>query len=273
MNDSVSLADSTGETLVWFGDAVKTSASALEISIGEEIPVAGYLVRFGSPEATDVSALRDFFTADTDFGLDLHTKSRVIYQHGLDQKLDRRSLLVADLKLDDVGVWAEGQYKIRDEYDKKVAQLVKDGKLGWSSGTARHLIRREAQANGSHKITAWPLGLDASLTPAPAEPRTRAVSLKSLFLDDDVPPLGGETLADQASRTLAVLRGFAGRFDKYAQMKALENRQVSQLRRDELTAMRDSLDALLAKTVPRPSAELVAQTRRAALQFLVGIPE
>ena len=39
--------------------------------------------------------------------------------------------------------------------------------MGLSSGTAPHLVEREAQANGSHKITRWPLGLDASSRPSP----------------------------------------------------------------------------------------------------------
>jgi HK97 family phage major capsid protein len=63
---------------------------------------------------------------------------------------------------------------MRDEYERAVYGLAEKGKLGWSSGTAPHLVER----NKSH-ITRWPLGLDASLTPIPADPGNRAMPLKS----------------------------------------------------------------------------------------------
>ncbi len=53
------------------------------------------------------------------------------------------------------------------------------GQLGWSSGTAAHLVERE-EAGEAWKIKMWPLGLDASLTPTPAEPRNKVIPLKSL---------------------------------------------------------------------------------------------
>jgi HK97 family phage major capsid protein len=53
--------------------------------------------------------------------------------------------------------------------------------MGWSSGTAGHLVEREEKGASAH-ILHWPLGLDASITPTPAEYRNSAVSLKSLSL-------------------------------------------------------------------------------------------
>jgi phage head maturation protease len=172
----MSATDSTStETMVWFGGACK--------ALDDAGKVGGYLVLFGSPDATDASPQRDYFTAETDFGLDLSTKARLLYHHGLVPPVGNRSLGIGELKADAVGIWIEGQLALRDEYEAKIFQMVKAGKLGLSSGTARHLIRREEQANGASKVVAWPLGLDASLTPAPAEPRTHAVAIKSL-----VPP-------------------------------------------------------------------------------------
>jgi hypothetical protein len=130
--------------------------------------VGGYLVRFGSDKEPDLTG--DFFTNATDFGG--FGQADIYYQHGMDTKLGKRRLGRGDLRADDLGVWIEAQLALRDEYEKAVYQLAEAGKLGWSSGTASHLVGREAVGKAYH-ITAWPLGLDASLTPTPAERVTR----------------------------------------------------------------------------------------------------
>jgi phage head maturation protease len=149
-------------------------------SLDDSGRVGGYLVLFGHPGSTDASQDRDYFTAETDFGLDVMPNSRAYYDHGLDPRLGNRVLGVFALEADAVGVWAEGELHRRDAYEERVYALVKAGKLGLSSGTSGHLVRKVRQPNGSHRITSWPLGLDASLTPAPAEPRTLAVAMKGL---------------------------------------------------------------------------------------------
>jgi len=92
----------------------------------------------------------------------------------------------------------ESQLALRDDYERAVYSLVEAGKMGLSSGTAPHLVEREPQANGSHKITRWPLGLDASITPIPAEPRTSVVALKT-YLDMSEPYV--KALIPQADAT------------------------------------------------------------------------
>lgn len=142
--------------------------------------IGGYLVVFGDATKTDLSAMADYFTPETDFDLEDGTgKATVLYHHGMDATLKRRKLGRADLRTDDVGVWMESQLALRDDYERAVYSMVEAGKMGLSSGTAPHLVEREAQANGAHKITRWPLGLDASITPIPAEPRTSIVALKT----------------------------------------------------------------------------------------------
>ena len=159
----------------------------LFVTIGGELKalgngkVGGYLVRFGNPDMPDLTG--DYFTAETDFDLDDGAgKSTVLYHHGLDPVLKRRKLGRGTVTTTDVGVWMETQLAMRDEYEQAVYSLVEAGKMGLSSGTAPHLVEREPQANGTHKITRWPLGLDASITPIPAEPRTSVIALKT-YLD------------------------------------------------------------------------------------------
>lgn len=161
------------------------------VTIGGELKalgdgkVGGYLVRFGTPDQPDLTG--DFFTAETDYDLDGGVgKSTVLYHHGQDATLKRRKLGRADLRIDDAGIWMEAQLKLRDEYDRAIYGMVEAGKMGLSSGTAPHLVEREYQPNGTAKITYWPLGLDASITPIPAEPRTSVVPLKS-YLDMAAP--------------------------------------------------------------------------------------
>ena len=145
--------------------------------------IGGYLVVFGDATKTDLSAMADYFTPETDFDLEDGTgKATVLYHHGMDATLKRRKLGRADLRTDDVGVWMESQLALRDDYERAVYSMVEAGKMGLSSGTAPHLVEREAQANGAHKITRWPLGLDASITPIPAEPRTSVRAFKT-YLD------------------------------------------------------------------------------------------
>lgn len=145
--------------------------------------IGGYLVMFGDATKTDLSAMADYFTPDTDFDLEDGTgKATVLYHHGMDATLKRRKLGRADLRTDEVGVWMESQLALRDDYERAVYSMVEAGKMGLSSGTAPHLVEREAQANGAHKITRWPLGLDASITPIPAEPRTSVRAFKT-YLD------------------------------------------------------------------------------------------
>ena len=175
MCDTEGKALDPDEIMVIFGDTVK----ALEGG-----KVAGYLVRYSTE--TDPDLTGDHFTSETDFGD--ATKSAVLYQHGMDETLKRRKIGDGELRKDDVGVWIEAQLNLRDEYEKAIYELAKKGKLGWSSGTAGHLVER----NKSGKILSWHLGLDASLTPTPAEPRNGAITLKSLLASEMADAKKGE---------------------------------------------------------------------------------
>jgi HK97 family phage major capsid protein len=179
-------ADADAEkTLLAFGGEVK--------SLGEG-RFGGYLVRFSS--AKDPDLVGDFFTKDTDFGD--ATETDVYYQHGLDPVIGKRKLTTvkAKLKKDDVGVWMEGELAKRDEYEKAIGLMVDGKKMGLSSGTAAHLVEREP-AGKAHWIKSWPLGLDGSLTPTPAEPRNGVLPLKS-YVAQIAPAQAGQPAPDGA---------------------------------------------------------------------------
>jgi hypothetical protein len=162
------------ETLVHFGGSVKALGDGR---------VGGYLVMYGDEVTTDL--VGDYFTKETDYDFEDGKKTAVYYAHGLDKKIGSRRIGTGTMKSDDVGVWLEAQLNLRDDYEKAIYNdLATKDKLGWSSGTANHLVTRrsfEAKSGSTvHEILTWPLGLDASLTPTPAEPRIQAVALKSL---------------------------------------------------------------------------------------------
>lgn len=177
------------DTLVLFGTEVKAY---------DDGRVDGYLVQFGTPDA---SSKRDVFTkADTDFDIDpMSDRSTVLYHHGLDPVLKRKRLgrEKAEIGVDDVGVWIKGQLDLRDEYEAAIHQLAKAGKLGWSSGVPGHLVERKALSDNAHLVTLWPLGKDASLTPIPADPRNVAgvgsiksiADIESMSLEDAIKSL------------------------------------------------------------------------------------
>lgn len=145
--------------------------------------VGGYLVRFGGDG--DLSEWRDVFDRDTDYGRAM--KSDVYVHHRMLPGLGKRRLTnQAEIGLDDEGVFIKHLFNLRSSYERKLYGMVQAGKLGWSSGTAPHLVERKALGDGRHKIEQWPLGLDASYTPMPAGGlgvEARAISMKSLLAD------------------------------------------------------------------------------------------
>lgn len=180
------------DMLVFFGGELKALGGG---------KVGGYLVQFGSPDQTDLEG--EYFTADTDFDVDDGQKVSVYYQHGMDDLLGKRRLGKAELRRDDVGVWMEAQLALRDEYERAIYGLAEAGKLGLSSGTAGHLMERELVDGKAVRITRWPI-VEASLTPTPAEPRTRVIALKSLMESSQEPAAAPETEQPVASPVTVV---------------------------------------------------------------------
>ena len=144
------------DTLLAIGGAIK--------ALGDG-KVAGYLVRYTDATAPDLTG--DYFDANTDFDAEDGDRVTVYYGHGFDPVLKHRKLGKGTLRFDDVGVWVEAQLQMRDEYERAIYGMAEAGKLGWSSGTLPNLVEREDEGTAK-RITHWPLGKDASLTPTPA---------------------------------------------------------------------------------------------------------
>ena len=143
--------------------------------------VKGYLVRFGDTKTADLEG--DFFTASTDYGFPVSKGQRVplnvYYHHGMDAAVGKKSIGTGFIKMDDTGLWYEAQLDIADEYGSMIAKLCKQGKMGFSSGAAGHLVERKSMG-GAAEITRWPIA-EASITPTPAEYRNSVKTLKEYY--------------------------------------------------------------------------------------------
>jgi len=143
--------------------------------------VKGYLVRFGSPDATDLEG--DYFTPQTDFGFPIKAGERVplnvYYHHGMDKFVGKKSIGTGFVKMDETGLWYEAQLDMADEYGNMIAKLCKQGKMGYSSGAAGHMVERKSVGKAS-EITRWCIA-EASITPTPAEYRNSVKSLEEMY--------------------------------------------------------------------------------------------
>lgn len=147
------------------------------------VKIGGYAVLFTGPADPDLE--NEFFDATTDFGVDFEDgashSAGLYYHHGFDATLQNRRIGKAAYRKDEAGLWMEAQLKLRDDYEKRIADMVAAGQLGYSTQAAGSLVTYEAVGK-AWRIKSWPIG-EISLTPTPAEPRTRAVPIKSLRND------------------------------------------------------------------------------------------
>jgi hypothetical protein len=232
------------DTLIAWGGAVK--------ALGDG-KIGGYLVRFTDENDLDMEG--EYFDEQTDYGGDpVPTSGTVYYQHGLDKKMGKRRLGTASHTLDEFGIWAETQLKLRDEYEKFIYAMAEKGKLGWSSGTANHLVERQVTGKGTW-IKTWPIGLDDTLTPVPAEPRNITIPLKSWQ-----PEELSVTIADRLGMFNSELKelseeikGMVNDIDR--PLTGVKRKELKELleRCSELNAVHDDIFEILeAEPQPRP---------------------
>ncbi len=205
--------------------------------------IGGYLLIWGEPRQRDLQG--EYFTPQTDVGLDWYEQRPVLYHHGLDGALKAAVIGVIDtLMPDETGLWAEAQLDLRKRYVRAVQRLVDQGLLSWSSGSLPHLV--EVSAEG--RIKRWPI-VEGSLTPTPAEPRhSCAQTLKSAYksLGLDMSRLGLSQAAAASNQT-KTMKGQAMTEERTKAVKRLplaDEREALKLNRVAVGSEFDSLDAL-----------------------------
>lgn len=177
------------DTVVYHGGAVKALGDGW---------IEGPLVVFSTADAPDLAG--EFFDAQSDVGS--ATESDCYFEHGLDRVLGKKRMGASGrmaLRKDKFAVWAKTQLDRSDAYEAFLYEQAEKGKLGLSSGTLPHLVEREPRGKAVY-IKKWPLGLDASLTLTPCEPRARAraIPLKS-YQPVPLPEVGAQEAGAPAS--------------------------------------------------------------------------
>ena len=175
----------TDDVLIMPGGAIKArrevKADGRNIGI-----VTGVLCRFTDADATDWYG--DYFDADTDFRFIEGMTCAIYFDHGANSIVGKRCLAVGTLHLTELGIEVRAELDLNDPISLAIYERAEKGELGWSSGTAGHLVDSEQvksyalHGESAYHITHWPLGLDASLTPNPAEESNRVEiqTLKSI---------------------------------------------------------------------------------------------
>jgi phage head maturation protease len=240
-------------TLIYPGSEVKALGSGR---------VGGVLVRFGNDTDHDIQG--DFFTAATDFGLDVATKARVVYHHGIGKDelgvhLGRKRIGTVELRQEADGLHAEGQLDLSVKGVDRLYADVEAGRVGWSSGSVDRLVERRDVTAGVKEVAAWPI-IEASLSYRPVDPRNRAYAIKSLS-DDAV----SVSLVERSERLVSDARELTGLFSNAAKCREADGRTLSGPKREALRELAESFGTLYEGTTPRPAPERLAELKRRVL--------
>jgi len=168
------------ENLIAYGGAIK----AVEGADGT-VTLSGISVVFDEPGTRNRDLTGEYFTSDTYYGTwakEGAFRTDSIFHHGIPLDTSAKAQRLADAVLADATMTKTGEgwltslvLPMREDYEHEIADLAARGKLGWSTGSAPHVVRKDADG----KITRWPI-VEVSITPRPAEPRTTLFPVKSL---------------------------------------------------------------------------------------------
>jgi hypothetical protein len=260
-DDQPTKAAPTDDSLVSYGESVKAL---------DGFRIGGLLAPFGSP--AEVDAARDYFTAETDFGLDVSRYARVIVHHGFTKAFGRRKIGVVGMDLTERGVEAAEPLAL-DPTNPAHRTLYEDatkGRLFWSTGTAPHLMERVPEGH-ARRVTAWPI-TEASLTYTPVNRGAVAQALKALI--DSAPDglldtsagsgsVAARSLSDRLTLLVADAREVVALATKARDQRAAEGRSLSLEKIEaiaaltpEIAELADALKALAAPPTPQTDPRL-----------------
>jgi hypothetical protein len=152
------------DTLVSVGGAVK--------SLGRR-GFSGLAIIFNSIDRTGES-----FSPEVNMELKGRSSLPTYWRHSLDEKIGNQKLADANFEVTSQGLHVEGEFLRFGGFEKDLMSAIDQGLLGFSTGSASHLVRTK-QRGGFTEIVAWPV-VDLSLTETPCEPKARVQQLKSL---------------------------------------------------------------------------------------------
>jgi len=160
--------------------------------------IGGYALKFTTQ--LDPDLYRDYFTKKTDFGLSLERTLPIYFNHTFDDVIKKARLGEAVLTATDEGLevlgfiyskstlpanideWSYLIHTEREAYVNFILEKIASGEMGYSTGSAPHLVVRSANEDGTSEMKKWDIA-ELSITHTPAEPRTYAV-IKGVNLKD-----------------------------------------------------------------------------------------
>ncbi len=177
------------------GKVVRVEEKAVKVLTDTDatLRIGGYAVVYGGHDLAG-----DTFTPATQLWFDEHYHPPVFYDHTMHPLVKNAALgRVVDRRTDDYGVWVEAELDRHNAYvEHFIRPLLNAGVLGFSSGSASHLVRRD---NGV--LTVWPI-VEVSLTPTPCEPRTLGVSeLRAMTAHLTIPVAGNDEPQEEPTMT------------------------------------------------------------------------
>jgi HK97 family phage prohead protease len=202
--------------------------------------IEGYAVVFGGQDLDG-----EHFEPSTNFWLE-YTASElpVLYEHGLDETIGRAVLGRVVIKtVDDLGLWVQAEIDRSRRYAAYILELIKTGRVGWSTGTVPHLVEKVGGM-----IRSWPL-VECSLTPTPCEPRTLSVRLAAKSIaaslpSDVISPAHADALRIKAEYDQITALRIKAEYDQItAAMDAMEQDRKRR-RRAAVLALKGDIDDL-----------------------------
>lgn len=248
------------DAFLYFGDTLK--------ALDDNGRVGGYSVRFTDATRRDLTG--EYFTSKTYLGAHEGDGVDVLFHHGFVLPAPKNATAsakrtfqafsdhiygVAKSKKDDIGLFTEVALNLANEYEAAIFGLVKAGKLGWSSASAGHTVRKTSDG----EITRWPI-IEISLTPTPAEPLNRTMDMgalrsvkfvKGIFQEamDVQTPSRWEmestygSVVRKIAAAASVARTLGTAFDLEAMLSEATNEYASMLQQSALSQIKEWLDA------------------------------
>jgi len=127
--------------------------------------VEGLAIPYGGPMGgKDLQG--EYFTPRTDLALKWFDRRPALFHHGVDPDAEIEPVGVQfETKTLDAGQWAKVQLDKAHRYYDMIADMVRQGKLFFSSGAMPHLVQKGKDG----ELLRWPW-VELSLTPMPANP-------------------------------------------------------------------------------------------------------
>ena len=157
---------------------------AVKFAPGRDDVIEGPGIPYGGPhQGKDLSG--EFFTKKTELCLDWFNERPLLFHHGLDE--DAQTTVVGRVKSwqvkGNVGLWTQAQLDRSNAYFDAIKDLVKKGKLFFSSGAMPHLVETNKSTG---EIIRWPW-VELSLTPTPCNLYATVDQVKSHYKSAGIP--------------------------------------------------------------------------------------